>query len=163
MQDLWRKTAHELAALVRKRELSPLEVLDAHLAVIERLNPKLNAIVTLATDSARAAARAAEQAVTRGDKLGPLHGLPIGIKDIVATANIRTTYGCPLYADNVPTEDAEVVRRLKAAGAIVEREPYGFDGMPEDILIATLADPDGNLFQLMSPMDPDSMSGSSQS
>jgi len=59
------------------------------------------------------------QAVTRGDKLGPLHGLPIGIKDIVATANIRTTYGCPLYADNVPTEDAEVVRRLKAAGAIV--------------------------------------------
>ena len=57
--------------------------------------------------------------MTRGDELGPLHGLPIGIKDIVATANIRTTYGSPLYADNVPTEDAEVVRRLKAAGAIV--------------------------------------------
>jgi len=65
------------------------------------------------------AIRVAEQAATRGDKLGPLHGLPIGIKDIVATANIRTTYGCPLYADNVPTEDAEVVRRLKVAGAIV--------------------------------------------
>jgi Asp-tRNA(Asn)/Glu-tRNA(Gln) amidotransferase A subunit family amidase len=60
--------------------------------------------VTLAADSARADARVAEQAATRGDKLGPLHGLPIGIKDIVATANIRTTYGCPLYADNVPTE-----------------------------------------------------------
>jgi amidase len=119
MQDLWRKTAHELVALVRKREVSPVEVLDAHLAVIDRLNPTLNAIVTLAADSARADARVAEQAATRGDKLGPLHGLPIGIKDIVATANIRTTYGCPLYADNVPTEDAEVVRRLKVAGAIV--------------------------------------------
>jgi amidase len=119
MNDLWRKPAHELAALVRKREISPVEVLDAHLAVIDRLNPALNAIVTLAADRARTDARTAEQAVTRGDKLGPLHGLPIGIKDIVATANIRTTYGCPLYADNVPTEDAEVVRRLKAAGAIV--------------------------------------------
>src|SRR6185312_1801058 len=119
MQDLSRKAAHELAALVRAREISPVEVLDAHLAVIDRLNPTLNAIVTLVADSARKDARAAEQAVTRGDKLGPLHGLPIGIKDIVATAGIRTTYGCPLYADNVPAEDAEVVRRLKAAGAIV--------------------------------------------
>jgi amidase len=119
MSDLWRKPAHELAALVRKREISPVELLDAHLAVIDRLNPTLNAIVTLAADSARAAARTAEQVVTRGDELGAMHGLPIGIKDIVATANIRTTYGCPLYADNVPTEDAEVVRRLKAAGAIV--------------------------------------------
>jgi amidase len=119
MSDLWRKPAHDLAALGRKREIRPVELLDAHLAVIDRLNPTLNAIVTLAADSARAAARTAEQVVTRGDELGAMHGLPIGIKDIVATANIRTTYGCPLYADNVPTEDAEVVRRLKAAGAIV--------------------------------------------
>ena len=70
MSDLWRKPAHELAALVRKREISPVELLDAHLAVIDRLNPTLNAIVTLAADSARAAARTAEQVVTRGDKLG---------------------------------------------------------------------------------------------
>jgi amidase len=117
--DLWRKPAHELAALVRSRKISPLELLDAQLSVIDRLNPTLNAIVTLAVDSARTAARAAEQAVIRGDKLGAMHGLPIGIKDIVTTAGIRTTYGSELYADNVPTEDAEVVRRLKAAGAIV--------------------------------------------
>jgi amidase len=119
MPGLWQKPAHELAALVRSRKISPLELLDAQLSVIDRLNPTLNAIVTLAVGSARTAARAAEQAVIRGDKLGAMHGLPIGIKDIVATAGIRTTYGSPLYADNVPTEDAEVVRRLKAAGAII--------------------------------------------
>ena len=85
----------------------------------ERKNPKLNAIVTLAADQARVAARAAEDAVMRGAALGPLHGLPIGIKDVTVTAGIRTTFGSPLFKDNVPAEDAEVVRRLKAAGAIV--------------------------------------------
>jgi amidase len=118
-ETLTRKTARELAALVRSRAVSPVEVLDAHLAVIERLNLKLNAIVTLAADEARDSARAAEQAVMRGDSVGPMHGLPIGVKDVTVTAGIRTTYGSPLYKDNVPTQDAEVVRRLKAAGAII--------------------------------------------
>jgi amidase len=113
------KSARELAALIRKRSVSPVEVLDAHLDAIDRVNPKLNAIVTIARDQARTAAQAAESAVMRGDALGPLHGLPIGIKDITPTAGIRTTYGCPLFKDHVPTEDAEVVRRLKAAGAVV--------------------------------------------
>ena len=116
---LTRKTARELAALIKTRAVSPVEVLDAHLAAIERLNPKLNAIVTLAADQARDGARAVEQAVMRGDAVGAMHGLPIGVKDVTVTAGIRTTYGSPLYKDNVPTEDAEVVRRLKAAGAIV--------------------------------------------
>ncbi|MBX9776159.1 MAG: amidase [Xanthobacteraceae bacterium] len=116
---LTRKTARELAALLKTRAVSPLEILDAHLAAIERVNPKLNAIVTLAADEARKAARAAESALARGETVGPLHGLPIGIKDVTHTAGIRTTYGSPLFKDNVPTEDAEVVRRLKAAGAIV--------------------------------------------
>lgn len=116
---LTRKTARELAALIKTRAVSPVEVLDAHLAAIERLNPKLNAIVTLAANQARDGARAAEQAVMRGDAVGAMHGLPIGVKDVTVTAGIRTTYGSPLYKDNVPTEDAEVVRRLKAAGAIV--------------------------------------------
>ena len=118
-QSLTRKSARELASLIRTRAVSPVEVLDAHLAVIERLNPKLNAIVTLAADQARTAARAAEDAVMRGATLGQLHGLPIGIKDVTVTAGIRTTFGSPLFKDNVPSEDAEVVRRLKAAGAIV--------------------------------------------
>ena len=94
-------------------------MLDAYLAVIEALNPKLNAIVTLAADQARDAAQRAETAVMKGEPLGPLHGLPIGVKDITPTAGIRTTFASPLFKDYVPTEDAEVVRRLKAAGAIV--------------------------------------------
>lgn len=118
-EELWRKPAHELAALIRRRQISPVELLDAQLDAINRFNPKLNAIVTLAADKARENARAAEQAVMRGDKIGALHGLPIGVKDITATAGMRTTYGSPLYAENVPSEDAEVIRRLKEAGAIV--------------------------------------------
>ena len=113
------KSARELAALIKARAVSPVEVLDAHLASIEHLNPKLNAIVTLAAEQALASARVAEAKVVRNDPIGPLHGLPIGIKDVTLTAGIRTTFGSPLFKDNVPAEAAEVVRRLKAAGAIV--------------------------------------------
>ena len=118
-EDLTRKSAIELAALIRSRAISPRELLDAHLTVIERVNPKLNAVVTLAADHARDAAHQAEAAVMRGDELGLLHGLPIAIKDTTRTAGIRTTFGSPLFVDHIPDEDAEVVRRLKAAGAVV--------------------------------------------
>ena len=114
-----RLSARELARLVREKRASPIEVLDAHLAAIERANPTINAIVTLAAEQARDAARAAESAVLRGDALGALHGVPVGIKDITPTAGIRTTWGSTLYADHVPAEDAEVVVRIKRAGAIV--------------------------------------------
>ncbi|MSO68547.1 MAG: amidase [Pseudolabrys sp.] len=117
--DLTRKSATELTALIKSRALSPVELLNDSLAVIERVNPKLNAIVTLAADQAREAAREAEAAVMRGDAVGALHGLPIGVKDVTRTAGIRTTFGSPLFKDFVPDEDAEAVRRLKAAGAIV--------------------------------------------
>jgi amidase len=116
---LTRRSARELARLIRDRAVSPVDVLNAHLAVIEAVNPKLNAIVTLAVEQARANARLAEIAVGKGEPLGPLHGLPVAIKDITLTAGIRTTFASPLYQDHVPTDDAEVVRRLKTAGAIV--------------------------------------------
>src|SRR5580700_3408631 len=116
---LTRKSARELTALIRERAVSPVEVLDAHFAAIEKFNPKLNAIVTLAAEQARDAARAAESAVMRNEPLGALPGRPVAIKDITPTAGIRTTYGSPLYKENIPAEDAEVVRRLKEAGAIV--------------------------------------------
>src|SRR5882724_10900264 len=118
-ESLSRKTAVELASLIATKAISPVEVLDAHLATIARVNPKLNAIVTLVAEGARVLAKQAEATVMRGDKLGVLHGLPVAIKDVTPTAGIRTTYGSPLFAENVPTEDAEAVRRLKAAGAIV--------------------------------------------
>ena len=116
---LTRNSARKLAHLIRTRAVSPVEVLDAHLSVIERINPKLNAIITLATEQAQDAAQAAEAAVIKGEPLGALHGLPVAIKDVTPTAGIRTTFASPLFKNNVPTEDAEVVRRLKAAGAII--------------------------------------------
>jgi len=118
-KSLTRKTARELAAMIKARAVSPVEVLDAHLAVIARVNPKLNAIVTLAAEQANDNARAVEAAVMRGERLGALAGLPVAIKDVTPTAGIRTTFGSPLYKDHVPEEDAEAVSRLKAAGAIV--------------------------------------------
>jgi amidase len=116
---LTRKSAVELAAMMAALAVSLVEVLDAHLAAIARMNPGLNAIVTLAAEEARASARRAEAAIMAGERLGPLHGLPIGVKDVTHTAGIRTSFGSPLFADFVPDDDAEVVRRLKAAGAIV--------------------------------------------
>src|SRR5262249_44759612 len=118
-ESLARRSARELAALIKARKASPLEVLDAHLAVIARVNPRLNAIVTLAAEPARRQAQAAETAFMRGKQLGPLAGIPTAIKDLTNTAGIRTTYGSTLYRDHVPDEDAEIVQRLKAAGAIV--------------------------------------------
>jgi amidase len=114
-----RKSARELAQLIRTRNVSPVEVVDAHLLAIERINPQLNAIITLAAEQALDAARAAEAAVTKGEPLGALHGLPVAIKDVTLTSGIRTTFASSLFKDYVPTEDAEVVRRLKAAGAII--------------------------------------------
>ena len=86
---LTRKSARELVALIRSRQVSPVEGLDAHLAVIERVNPKLNAIVTLAAEQARVAARSAETTTCSGAHVGPLHGLPLAIKDVTATIGIR--------------------------------------------------------------------------
>ena len=114
----WRP-ATELARLIRSKAISPVEVLRSCLETIERLNPKINAICTLAAESAMAAAERAERAVMAGDEIGLLHGVPIGIKDLTPTAGIRTTFGSPLFANNVPSEDAAVVKRIKHAGAIV--------------------------------------------
>ncbi|MCW2578062.1 MAG: Amidase, Asp-tRNAAsn/Glu-tRNAGln amidotransferase subunit, partial [Modestobacter sp.] len=116
--DLCTRPATELAALVRDREVSARELMDAHLDRIERLNPELNAIVTLDPEGARAAADAADARLATGEPVGPLHGLPVAHKDTHATGGMRTTWGSPLHADTVPAHDELVVARLKAAGAI---------------------------------------------
>ena len=108
--------ATALAALIRRRRVSPLEVTRAVLARIEKVNPPLNAYCTVAAEQALAAARKATAAVgKRGAKLGPLHGVPVSIKDLTPTAGIRTTYGSRLFAEHVPTVDALEVTRLKQA------------------------------------------------
>jgi amidase len=112
--------ASELVSLIRRRKVSPLEVVRAVLARIEKVNPVLNAYCTVAAEQALAAARRATAAVGRkGAKLGPLHGVPVSIKDLTATKGIRTTWGSKIYEHHVPDADALVVERLKAAGAIV--------------------------------------------
>ncbi|WP_116451996.1 amidase [Blastococcus litoris] len=116
--DLCFRPATELAALLRDREISARELLDAHLDRIERLNPSVNAVVTLDAEGARAAADAADAALAAGDPVGPLHGLPVAHKDTHATGGMRTTWGSPLHADTVPLRDELVVSRLAAAGAI---------------------------------------------
>jgi amidase len=111
--------AVELLKLYRARRLSPLEAMQALLAQIERVNPRVNAIVTLARDAALWEARRATAALKRGATLPPLFGVPVGIKDVTPTRGIRTTYGSKLFENHVPEEDALVVQRLRAAGAIV--------------------------------------------
>jgi amidase len=108
----------EMARLIRTKKLSAREVLAAHLQQIERVNPKVNAIVTLVPEMATAAAAKADEMQARGETLGPLHGLPVAHKDLLETRGIRTTYGSLLYKDNIPTEDDIVVERMRRAGAI---------------------------------------------
>lgn len=119
MNDLVFATAQELATGIRQRQVSAIEVLDAHLTQISRHNLVLNAFVTLDEERARMQAREADAALARGDVWGPLHGVPITIKDSIATAGLRTTSGFPPLADYVPSADAPVVARLRAAGAII--------------------------------------------
>jgi amidase len=111
-------TATELARRIRQKQVSARDVMSAHLARIERVNPKINAIVTLVADRAMADAAKADEQQAHGRSLGPLHGLPVAHKDLVPTAGIRTTFGSPFYKDNVPTKDALIVTRIRAAGAI---------------------------------------------
>ena len=112
--------ATALAAMLAAGEVSAREVAEAHLAQVERVNPHVNALVTVVGDQALDAARAADDALARtGEPVGPLHGLPIGVKDTHLTKGVRTTFGSRIYADFVPQEDALVVQRAKAAGAIL--------------------------------------------
>jgi len=138
--------AAEMAGAIKRKTLSPVEVMRAVLARIERVNPRLNAIVTLTAQQAMKDARAAERAVMKkGARVGPLHGVPFSTKDLVITKGIRTTFGTRLYADNVPTEDAPMVERLKAAGAIqlgkTNTPTFGWIGATHNLLFGITRNP----------------------
>jgi amidase len=117
-QELCFLTATELTRRIRAGKLSATEVMEAHLAQIERVNPKVNAIVTFLPEQALEQARAADDALARGEAVGPLHGLPLAHKDLTPTKGIRTTLGSLAFKDFIPQEDGLIIERLKNAGAI---------------------------------------------
>jgi aspartyl-tRNA(Asn)/glutamyl-tRNA(Gln) amidotransferase subunit A len=118
-EELTTLTLAEASRRVRAKEVSPVELTQACLARIERLNPKLNAFITVAAEQALAEAQRAEGEISAGNWKGPLHGIPYALKDIMDTAGLRTTGASELFENRVPTEDSEVARRLKAAGGIL--------------------------------------------
>ncbi|MEN9933520.1 MAG: hypothetical protein RLZZ387_99 [Chloroflexota bacterium] len=138
MHELCALSAGELARRIRERAVSSEEVVRAHLAQIARVNPQLNAVVLLAADEALAAAREADAALAQGRQHGPLHGVPITVKDWIDVAGLRCTGGDPQHRDRVPASDATAVARMRAAGAIVlgktnvmiENEVYGRTNNP---------------------------------
>jgi aspartyl-tRNA(Asn)/glutamyl-tRNA(Gln) amidotransferase subunit A len=112
-------SAAELGRLIRQKEVSPVEIVDAHLQRIEALEPKLNAFITITGDKARDAARTAEKELEQGIDRGPLHGIPLGLKDAYDTQGLRTTYGCQVFDSHVPEEDSTTARRLREAGTVL--------------------------------------------
>lgn len=143
--DICWMSATDLARLIRQKKLSPVEVTKAVLARIDHINPRINAYVTLTPDLALAAAKRAEKAVMKGEPLGPLHGVPVSIKDLVFTRGVRTTMGSKLLEDFVPDEDAVLVARLKDAGAIVlgktNTPEFGLKPMTENRIFGVTRNP----------------------
>ena len=130
--------AFELRALIADGQVSPVELTELYFSRIDRLNSQLNAYLTLTYDEAMRAAKAAEEAVMRGDALGALHGVPISVKDLEATKGIRSTNGSLVFKDNIPDEDSVVVERVKATGAIMlgktNTPEFGYRGTTENRL-----------------------------
>ncbi len=141
---IWR-SALDLAALIRSKQVSPVELTEAVLARIEAENPRLNAFCLVAADTARRDAREAEIAVTKGEPLGPLHGVPVSIKDVIFTRGLRTTGGSRLFAEAVPDEDAVSVARLRAAGAVIlgktNTSEFGHKAVTENPLFGITRNP----------------------
>src|SRR6201994_2953376 len=162
-------TAVEARRLIGTKVLSSSELLESCIGRIEAVDHAVNAMVARDFDRARVTAKAADAAVMRGDTLGPLHGLPIGIKDLEPTANLRTTFGSPLFRDNVPSSDARLVAAIRAAGAIVigktntpefgagantRNAVYGATGNPFDPTLSCAGSSGGSAVALATNMVP---------
>jgi aspartyl-tRNA(Asn)/glutamyl-tRNA(Gln) amidotransferase subunit A len=119
MTDLWELDITELGPLLRERKVSPIDLTDAYLDRIEHVDPRLNTYIRVLPEQARAAAQDAEAEIVKGDYRGPLHGVPLGIKDLFDVAGVPTTMGSKILRDNIPSTDATVVAKLKQAGAII--------------------------------------------
>src|ERR1700722_2688080 len=109
----------ETAERIRRKEISPVELVRECLEKIDQLNPTLNAFITVTAESALSEAKKAEQEIRSGHWRGQLHGIPVGLKDLIDTAGVRTTAASAVFRDRIPTKDADVVKKLKAAGAVL--------------------------------------------
>ncbi len=127
MSEIWQLSASELAQRIARRQLSSVEVVDAHLARIDEVNPALNALVRVLADEARAGAALADKKLAAGEAVGPLHGVPFTVKENIDMAGLPTTWGVPALAQAVVPADAPVVERMRAAGAI----PIGRTNLPD--------------------------------
>jgi len=138
-------SATKLAEMIRNREVTPVEVVDHYLGRIDSINPSINAFCTVVAEQAREEAKRAEKKVISGEKLGPLHGVPVAIKDLTPTQGILTTFGSLLFKDFVPRRDAIVVRRIKEAGAIIlgktNTPEFGHKGTTDNLLFGTTKNP----------------------
>ena len=138
-------SAYQLATAIREKKVSPVEVTRAILERIEQLNPNLNAFCTLMTDSAMYDARQAEAALMAGERLGPLHGVPVSIKDNIYVKDCRTTFGSKLLEDQVTRKDAPVVERLRKEGAIIigrtNSPEFGWKGVTDNLLFGATRNP----------------------
>ena len=117
--ELCYSSAGDLSRLIQRKEVSPVEIIDAHLARIEATEPVLNSFITLLPEEARAAARRAEEDIQAGNYRGPLHGIPVGLKDLFNTGGVRTTSGSRIFDTFVPERDCTVAARFREAGAIL--------------------------------------------
>lgn len=143
--DLYFMPATEMSKLIRAKEISPVELTEIFLERIAELNPKLNAFCTLTPKMAREQAKAAEQAIMQGETNAPLLGLPVSVKDLIITKGVRTTRGSLLYEHDVPTEDAPVVERVKAAGAVIlgktNTPEFGWKGATDNRIFGATRNP----------------------
>ena len=153
--ELWQMTASQLTALIREKKVSSREVLEAHLQRVQEVNGHVNAIVRVMADDARVAADAADEALARGELYGPLHGLPITVKENIDVAGLPTTQGIPLLVDAIAPGDAPVVEKMKAAGAI----PFARTNLPD---LGLRVHTDSTLYgRTKNPWQPDRTAGGS--
>ncbi len=145
MNELYWKPAHELAAMIRRRELKPSELMELTIKRIEQTNPKINAFCALRAEGAIAEARALDEKIARREEVGTLAGLPLGVKELEDTVGLRTTYGSKPFKDNMPKSDSIQVARLKAAGAIVigktNAPEFGYTAFTKNLLFGVTRNP----------------------
>src|ERR1700676_1731350 len=145
MDELYWKPAHELAAMIRRRDIKAAELMELTIKRIEQTNPKLNAFCAIRADDAMADARALDEKIARREELGPLAGLPLGVKDLEDAAGLPTTHGSVPFKNLMPKQDSVQVARLKAAGAIVigktNAPEFGYTALTKNLLFGTTRNP----------------------